>query len=331
MKRRDAIRSLAALAALTPWTTPTWAAPEDPKSPDDMTLPELVKSIGPMLDSIPVQAKPLAPGLMLVTGPGGNITALDGPEGLILVDSFVPGHESALLAAVGNPQGKKPITVINTHWHFDHAGGNAGLGQAGAKIMAHTNTRTRLGSPQEMVDMATQIPASPPVALPTVTFDDKATVYLNGETVQLTHVPPAHTDTDILIHYTRANVLQTGDLFFNGFYPNIDRSSRGWIGGMIAAADILLGLVDSKTTIVPGHGPVGTKADLQAFRSMLAEARDRIEPLVEAGKTVEQAIAAKPLAKLDETWAKGLFKGSHFTLLVFNGLVMHRQETAKKG
>ena len=329
MKRRDALAVMAGMTAATAWGRPGAGAWQ--KSPDEMSLPELMKGIMPMMASIPVVAKPLASGLSVITGPGGNITALDGPDGLFLVDSFVPGHEAALLSAAGYTRTGKPLTLINTHWHFDHAGGNAVLGAAGAKIMAHTNTRTRLAAPQFMSDFAMQIPASAPVALPVVTFDDQATIYANGETVHLTHVPPAHTDSDIYIHYQNANVLQTGDLFTNGAYCNIDSASKGWVGGMIAAADLILGVVNAQTVIVPGHGPVGTKADLQAFRSMLAQARDQIEPMVEAGKTVDQVIAARPLAKLDPRWANGIFKGSHFATLVYNGLVKHREEVTKKG
>ena len=159
---------------------------------------------------------------------------------------------------------------------------------------------------------------------------DSATLFLNGEEIHLQHVAPAHTDGDIFIHYRKANILQTGDLFSNGFFPNIDSSSGGWIGGMIAASDLILGIVDSKTRIVPGHGPMATRDDLKAARSMLAEARDKVEPLVEAGKSLDEAIAARPLAGLEPRWGKGLFRGSHFTRLVYSGLVMHRESAAKR-
>ena len=327
MQRRDALAVMAGMSAMTLWGRSGAGAWQ--QSTEDVPLPELMKNVGPMMDHIPVVAQPLATGLKLVTGPGGNITALDGPDGLFLVDSFVPGHVAALIAAVGKPEAGKPITLIDTHWHFDHAGGNAELGAMGAKILAHTNARARLATPQVMTDFNMKLPASPRVALPVVTIDDKATIYANGETIQLTHVPPAHTDGDIFIHYQNANVLQTGDLFTNGSYCNIDSSSRGWVGGMIAAIDIILPLVDAQTKIVPGHGPLGTKADLQAFQAMLAEAQARVEPMVVAGKTVDEVIAARPLAKLDPIWAKGIFKGSHFATLVYNGLVKHRAEVAQ--
>ena len=171
-----------------------------------------------------------------------------------------------------------------------------------------------------------KVPPSPAAALPVVTLGDSATLFLNGEEIHLAHVAPAHTDGDVFIHYRKANILQTGDLFSNGFYPNIDSSSGGWIGGMIAAADRILGIVDAKTRIIPGHGPVATRDDLKAVRDMLAEARDKIEPLVEAGKTVDEVVAARPLASLDARWGKGFFKGSHFTRLVYSGLAKHREK-----
>ncbi len=323
--RRDAMVMM--VGGMLAATSGRMARAADTNAAGDPTLPELMKSVMPMMGQTPVKAEPLAPGLRLVTGPGGNITVLDGPDGLILGDSFVPGHVAAIMAALGKPTGQ-PITLIDTHWHFDHAGGNAEFGKLGARIVAHSNARARLAAPQVMSDFGMNVPAEPAVALPVVTFDDKLTMHQNGQTIRLTAVPPAHTDGDVFIHYEQANVLQTGDLFSNGFYPNIDRNSGGWIGGMVAAADVLLGLVDAKTKIVPGHGPLATKADLKAARDMLAEVQALIEPLVKAGKTVDEAVAARPLARLDPIWGKGLFKGSHFTTLVYNGLVDHHKEVA---
>ena len=328
MTRRDAMATMAGGMAVlgTGLGAGRAARAGDTNAAGDPTLPELMRSIGPSMSSVPIRAVELAPGLRLVTGPGGNVTALDGPDGLLLVDSFVPGHVDALLAVLGKPASGRPITVVDTHWHFDHAGGNEALGKLGAKVVAHANVRARLGSPQSVRDFGMEVPASPAAALPVVTFDDKLTLHQNGETVRLAAVPPAHTDGDVYIYYEKANVLQTGDLFSNGFYPNIDRDSRGWIGGMVAACDTLLGLADERTVIIPGHGPTGRKADLKAFRAMLAEVQGLIEAMIRAGKTVDEAVAARPLDKLDETWAKGFFKGSHFITLVYNGLVDHQRE-----
>jgi cyclase len=290
---------------------------------DEIPLPELVRKIGPMMDTIPIEVKSLGNGLSLITGPGGNITALTGPDGIVMVDAFVLSR-GADLAPVVRKLGAGPITLINTHWHFDHTGGNAALAGLGAKIVAHNTVRKRLGSEQYMADFEMKIPPSPAVAWPVVTFDDSLTLYLNGEEIHLQHVAPAHTDGDIFIHYPKANILQTGDLFTNGAYPNIDSSSGGWIGGMIAAADRILGIVDAKSKIVPGHGPMATKDDLKATRAMLAEVREKVEPLIAAGKTLDETIAARPLASLDARWGKGFFKGSHFTRVVYSGLTMHR-------
>ncbi len=292
---------------------------------DDVPLPELIRGIGPMMDSIPIAVASLGGGLSLISGPGGNIAALAGRDGLVMGDSFVPSRAGELVPVARKLAGSGPITLINTHWHFDHTGGNAALAGVGARIVAHRSVRDRLGSEQYVADFQMKVPASPEAALPVVGLDDSATLFLNGEEIGLTHVAPAHTDGDIFLHFRKANVLQAGDLFSNGFYPNIDSSSGGWVGGMIAAADLILGIVDAQTRIIPGHGPMATRDDLKAARSMLAEARDKIQPLVEAGKTVDEAVAARPLAGLDARWAKGLFKGPHFTRLVYSGLALRRE------
>jgi cyclase len=321
MKRRDALKALTALAASASLGN---LAKGSQGPSDDISLPDLVRKLGPMMDTIPIEVATLGNDLKLITGPGGNITALTGLDGIFMVDAFVPDRAASLVPVV-RKLGAGPITLINTHWHFDHTGGNAALAAIGAKIIAHDSVRNRLGTEQYMADFAMKIPPSPAAAWPVQTFDDSLTIYANGEEIHLQHVAPAHTDGDIFIHYRKANILQTGDLFTNGAYPNIDSSSGGWIGGMIAATDLILGIVDAKTKIVPGHGPLATKDDLKATRAMLVEAREKVEPLVKAGKTLEEAIAAKPLASLDARWARGLFKGSHFTRIVYSGLAMHRE------
>ena len=273
MKRRDALKAMAGLAATSALGGMARAARQSPG--DEMSLPDLVRKVLPSMDSVPIQVAELGPGMSLIAGPGGNITALTGPDGIVMVDSFVPA-KGAELAPVVRKLGQGPITLINTHWHFDHTGGNAALRGIGARIVAHKTVRGRLGAEQYMADFELKVPPSPAEALPVVGMDESLEMFLNGEEIHLQHVAPAHTDGDIFIHYRKANVLQTGDLFSNGFFPNIDSSSGGWIGGMVAASDLILGIADARTRIVPGHGPMATVADLKAARDMLAEARDRV-------------------------------------------------------
>ena len=319
MKRRDALKVIGGLAAAS--ASMGFQAP----SADDIPLPDLFKNFGPMMDAVPIKVEPdaFAPGLGLITGPGGNITTLIGRDGLFVVDAFVPSR-GVELVSLFEKLNARSITLINTHWHFDHAGGNAAFGAVGARIIAHDNTRKRLGADQYIADFGVKVPASPPVALPVTTFDADLTIHANGEEVHLSHFPDAHTDGDVFVHYKKANVLQTGDLFSNGFYPNIDSSSGGWIGGMIAAADRILTIVDARTKIVPGHGPLATRNDLKAARDMLQAAMNAIAPLVAAGKTVDEVVAARPLAKLDAKWANGAFKGSHFARIVYSGLAKRK-------
>ena len=248
--------------------------------------------------------------------------------GCLVVDSQIPARGKEVLETAKRIGGKPVSTLINTHWHFDHAGGNEFFGRAGATIVATATTRKRLSTDQytEAFKMTTQ--ASPAVALPSFTADE-ADFHVGDETVHLTAVPPAHTDGDLIVHFTAHDVIHTGDLFSNGFYPNIDASSRGWIGGMIAAADRILKLAGPKTKIIPGHGPIGTPADLAAFRAMLVTLHDRLAPLLDAGKTTDEVVAAKPTNDLDSTWAKGFFNGGMFTRIAYDGLVKHRADAGK--
>ena len=264
---------------------------DEPK--DDSDPAALIAKMMPIMSKVPIEVVNIADGLDLIKGAGGNVAVLRGPDGLLVVDSQIPARGKEVLDTAKRIGGKPVATLINTHWHFDHAGGNEFFGRDGATIVATAVTRSRLSTDQYTEAFKMTTPASPPVALPTFTAD-QADFHVGGETVHLAAVPPAHTDGDLIVHFTAHDVIHTGDLFSNGFYPNIDASSRGWIGGMIAAADRILKLAGPNTKIIPGHGPIGSPADLAAFRAMLVTLHDRLAPMVDAGKTTEEAIAAKP-------------------------------------
>ena len=200
---------------------------------------------------------------------------LDGPDGLTVVDSGVPMRAKEIFETVKRVGGKPVSRLINTHWHFDHAGGNEVFARAGATVLATAATRKRLATDQYTEVFKLTTPASPAIALPTLTSDEFE-LHVGAEVVHLTAVPPAHTDGDLIVHFTSRDVIHTGDLFSNGFYPNIDASSLGWIGGMISAADRILKLAGPKTRIIPGHGPMATPAELAAFRKMLVTVHDRL-------------------------------------------------------
>jgi cyclase len=292
--------------------------------PDDSDPAPLIAKMGPLMAKIPIQQAELATGLHLIQGPGGNIAVLDGPEGLTVVDSGVPVRAKEVFETVQRAGGKPVSRLINTHWHFDHAGGNEVFARGGATIFATAATRKRLSTDQYTEVFKLTTPASPPVALPTLTADEME-IHVGSEVLHLTAVPPAHTDGDLIVHFTSRDVIHTGDLFSNGFYPNIDASSLGWIGGMIAAADRILKLAGPKTRLIPGHGAMATSTELAAFRKMLVTVHDRLAPLLDAGKTTQEAIAAKPTADLDATWAKGFFTGGMFTRVAYDGLANHRK------
>ncbi|HYU89275.1 MAG TPA: MBL fold metallo-hydrolase [Gemmatimonadales bacterium] len=268
------------------------------------------------IGAIPIQAQPLADHLTLLAGPGGNVVVLHGSEGLVVVDTFVspawPRFRDSL-KGLGAPV----KTVINTHWHFDHTDNNAALRAGGATVVAHENTKLRMTQPHHLAVLELDLPPSPAAALPQRVFKDGYKLEANGERLAVTHVPPAHTDTDVIVRFEQANVLHGGDTFFNGRYPYIDGSTGGRVDGMIAAADRLLSLADAGTKIVPGHGPLGTKADLAKYRDMLSTAADRVRKLKASGKSLDEAIATKPFTDLDADWGKGAFNGDTFVKVVY--------------
>jgi glyoxylase-like metal-dependent hydrolase (beta-lactamase superfamily II) len=267
-----------------------------------------------------ITSTPLDQGLYLLQGKGGNLALSTGDDGAFLIDDDYRELSGELQATLDELTSTPLRFVVNTHWHFDHTGGNEALGADGATIVAHENVRKRLSSDQFMKAFDKTIPATDAVGLPVVTFTEGVTLHLNGHTIQVKHLPPAHTDGDAFVYFKEVDVLHTGDIFFNGFYPFIDSGSGGHIAGMIAAADRLLALATDDTRIIPGHGPLGKRADLQAYRDMLATVHERLRKMLEAGKTRAQIIAAKPTADLDETWGDGFLKPDQWVGIVVDGM-----------
>ena len=209
---------------------------------------------------------------------------------------------------------------MNTHWHGDHTGGNENMGKAGAILVAHENVRRRMGSEQFIKLFDRKVEASPEGALPVVTFAEGVTFFWNGDEVRVFHVAPAHTDGDSVIQFVKADVVHMGDTFFNGNYPFIDTSSGGRVDGILAAADRVLSAATDKTRIIPGHGPVGGKAELQAYRDTVKAVRDAVARLKAEGKNREAVLAAKPSAAYDAKWGQGFIMPDVFVGIVFDSL-----------
>ena len=272
------------------------------------------------MGATPIQAQPLAENLTLLSGPGGNVVVLNGPDGKIVVDTFLMPAWPKLKETLDG-LGNAPVKiVIDTHWHFDHTDNNANLHAAGATVLAHENTKKRMAEPHDNALLGLHVPASPADALPQQTFGTSHELQASGENVMLQYLQPAHTDTDIYIHFQKANVIHMGDTFFNGFYPVIDFSTGGKIDGMIVAADKVLPLADNNTKIVPGHGPLGNKADLTKYRDMLVVARDRVQKLKTAGKLTDEIAASKPLADLEPVWGHGMLSSDLFVQMICSAL-----------
>ena len=253
-------------------------------------------------------------------GSGGNIAVLPGNDGKFVIDSGYLTSREKIMAAITN-LGPDPIKhLVNTHWHFDHTDGNEWMHSAGATITAHENTRKHLSTSTRVEDWNFTFPASPAGAIPTEVFNADKTLRLNGATIAVKYYGSAHTDGDVSAYFTEADVLHTGDTWWNGYYPFIDYSTGGSLNGMIKAAETNLAMVTDKTVVIPGHGPVGGKAEMTEYRNTLATIRDRIVALKREGKSINEIMAAKPTAAYDAKWGKGFVNGEFFTKLVYKGL-----------
>ena len=245
----------------------------------------------------------------MLTGQGGNIGLFLGEDGTFIIDDqFAPLTEK-ILAAIKSVGGDTPRFLINTHFHGDHTGGNENLGNAGTLIVSHDNVRERLVNGSYIKAFGMNAPPANKVALPVLTFSEDMHFHINNESVNAVHVPSAHTDGDSIIYFKKANVVHAGDVFFNGFYPFIDAANGGSLRGTIAAVDAILAATDSNSKIIPGHGPLADKKQLQAYRDMLATAYSRLLKLKNDGVSAEDAVMKKPLADLEAKWGGGIFTG----------------------
>jgi cyclase len=287
---------------------------------------DLLASMRAKFNAAPIQTQKLADNVAMLSGPGGSVVVLNGPDGKFVVDTFVAPAWPKLKAALDG-LGNAPVKyVIDTHWHFDHTDNNAPLHAAGATVLAHENAKKRMSEPHDLpilyrgADGALadlHFDPSPAEALPQQTFAASYKLQANGESLTLQHVAPAHTDSDIYVHFQKANVISMGDLFFNGMFPYLDPGTGGSITGNIAACDKILSLAGNSTKIVPGHGPLGDKADLTKFRDMLVTARDRVQKLKSAGKSAQEGVAEKPFTDLDPVWGKGIINSDQFVQIVY--------------
>jgi glyoxylase-like metal-dependent hydrolase (beta-lactamase superfamily II) len=282
------------------------------------TIVALIKSEA---TSAPINIHRFTSDFAILEGSGGNIAVLTGPDGKLLVDAGIAVSRPRISDAL-HSLGPEPIThLINTHWHFDHSDGNEWLHAAGAQILAHENTRNRLAQAQRVEDRATDFPAPAPGALPTEVFASNRSMKLNGFDVVMNYYGPAHSDSDISVYFAEADILHTGDTFWNGIYPFVDYSTGGNIDGSIRAADANLAMTTDKTIIIPGHGqPRSNRTQLQEFRDMLVRSRDGVAALKQEGRTLGEIIAAKPTSPFDARWGNFVIDPPMFTRLVYEGV-----------
>jgi len=302
----------AGFAATGGWLSPSQAYAKA-RSIVDLIRDEAAKT--------PINVHRLRGKVSILEGSGGNIAVLTGADGKVFIDAGITASRPRILEA-SNSLSRDPIRhLINTHWHFDHADGNAWLNAEGAAIIAHENTHKHLLVAQRVEDWDYTFPSSPLAAVPAEVFSSDMTVELNGSKLALRHYEPAHTDSDISVTFGEVDILHCGDTYWNGIYPFIDYSTGGNIDGMIKAAEANVAGVTDKTIVIPGHGqPVSNKAELTEYRDMLVAIRDNVAKLKQQGRSLEQTIAAKPTATFDAKWGQFVIGPDFFTRLVYQGV-----------
>ena len=265
----------------------------------------------------------------MLKGAGGNIGVCAGDDGVFLIDDqFAPLTEK-IRAAIAKISDKNIRFLINTHWHFDHVGGNESIGESGAVIVAHENVRNRMSSDQFIGFFQKNVPAAPESALPIITFSRDLTFHLNGEEIHVFHVKNAHTDGDAIVYFKNANVIHTGDIYFEGIYPFIDTSSRGTVDGVIKAVERILDIIDDDTKVIPGHGPMSNKAGLADYLYMLVNLKEAVVKQIQKGKTIEEIQSSQAAREFDEKLGHGFLTSDQFLAILYEDLEKKAKDKIK--
>lgn len=310
------MRILVSLAGLAIASAALGAAGEQTVSGDEISTTAQVGE-----KEVTVRAEEIAPGIFFLSGAGGNMGLSVGEDGVFLVDDQYAPLTDAIRQVIAQITDQPVKFVLNTHWHADHTGGNENLGARGTVVVAHDNVRARMSEEQFSTFWQRTTDPSSPAALPVVTFSDTLTFHMNGLTIRAFHVSGAHTDGDAVVHFPEANVIHLGDIFFHQWYPYIDVSAGGSVRGTIAAVDMVLPLIDEDTVVIPGHGStVSDRAGLTAYRDMLQAVTDRIQVLIDEGRTLDEVQAARPTTEWDPVWGQNFMTPEHFVRLVYGDL-----------
>ncbi|MGD8326071.1 MAG: MBL fold metallo-hydrolase [Sphingomonadales bacterium] len=271
-------------------------------------------------DDVEITTEKVGDHIYALFGAGGNIGVSAGDDGVFVIDDQFDELNEKIVTAIRDISDKPIRFLVNTHWHGDHSGGNEAFAtKQHTLIFAHDNVRKRMSQSNDRGD-GNVIPASPEEALPVITFSEANTFHLNGEAVKAIHIAHAHTDGDAIVHFTKSNVIHMGDTYFNGGFPYIDVDSGGNVYGMIEAADKALSLADDETRIIPGHGEMATKADLQSYRDMLALVVSRAEALVEEGKTLDEIKSAGISKEYDKELGTAFIKPDFFATTIYESI-----------
>lgn len=270
--------------------------------------------------SAPITVTKLRSNVSVLEGAGGNIAVLNGPDGNLLVDAGITASRPRIIEAIDSLGGGPIRYVVNTHWHFDHADGNEWLNSQGAVIVAHENARKHLAEATRVDDWDFNFPPSPAGAVPSELVSDEKKMEINGSAVMLKYYGPSHTDGDISARFDDADIIHTGDTYWNGFYPFIDYSTGGSIDGTIKAAEATIRASSDNTIIIPGHGPVSSKKELVEYYDLLRFVREKIAALKDKGHSLEEVLAAKTTEALDAKWGAFAVKPQTFVKLVYVGV-----------
>jgi cyclase len=254
--------------------------------------PAAAPAAQPDFSKVEIKTTKLAPNFYVLEGQGGAIGVLVGPDGVFMVDSQFAPLSDKIAAAIKQISDRPIRFMVNTHVHGDHTGGDENFAKMGVTIVARDELRARLASPPNG-------PKPAAAALPMVTYKGAMTFHMNGEAIQLIAVPAAHTDGDTMVKFPNADVIMTGDFYRSVGFPNIDRANGGSLNGMLAGLQAVVDNAGPSTKIVPGHGAIVDKTAVAAHRQMIMAIRDKIAPMVRAGKTQEEVVAAKPTSEYD--------------------------------